>query len=84
MSTHSRNGRLGALASWANTPDRSARTRNARANSPAHLDWHVARQTGALADAPMTDRLKAAESARTLHFATLAAKSAKARKAVAA
>lgn len=74
--------RIAVHSSWAKTPDRAARTRPARANSPV-----------APADSPYwltkvdpqqamsaRDRLKAAENARKAHFLDLASKGAAARR----
>lgn len=77
-------GRIGALNSWANTPDRSARTRNGRAKSPASIEWHEARlDPERFADASDADRRKAAESARKAYYSELAMKSAAARRGAA-
>lgn len=74
-------GRLGAHKSWANTPNRTARTRKARANGPSELPWHLARlDPEKFADASDADRLKAAEAARSAYYAELAMKSAAARR----
>lgn len=73
-------GRYGALKSWANTPDRSARTKNARAHSPSSTEWHLARlDPEVFANASATDKLRAAEAARKAYYAELAMKSAAAR-----
>jgi hypothetical protein len=75
------NGRYGALRSWANTPDRTARTRRARDKSPSSIDWHLARlDPERFADASPDARLKAAEAARKAYYAHLAMKSAAARR----
>lgn len=71
MLTHSERSQLGRLAaheSWANTPDRAARTANAR----AALDQKFL-------DAAAGDPVKAAHL-RKAHFARLALKSAVARR----
>lgn len=73
-------GRAGAHESWANTVDRSARTRRARDNSPSSIEWHLARLPEQFADAGQDARLKAAESARKAYYARLAMKSAAARR----
>ena len=74
-------GRYGAHKSWAQTPDRSARTSNARANGPSGLQWHLDRlDPERFADATDADRLKAAEAARKAYYAELAMKSAAARR----
>jgi len=73
--------RYGALRSWANTVDRSARTRNARASSPGDVEWHLARlDPERFAGATDAQKLAAAESARKAYFARLAMKSARARR----
>lgn len=78
---HQLASRYGALKSWANTPDRSARTRPARTNSPSSVDYWLARQDpDRFANASQADRLAAAEMARKAYFAGLAMKSAAARK----
>lgn len=73
-------GRYGALKSWSNTVDRTARTRRARDNSPSSIDWHLARLGEQFADAGDDARLKAAEAARKAYYANLAMKSAAARR----
>lgn len=74
-------GRYGALKSWANTPDRTARTRNGRAKSPGAIEWHLDRlDPERFADASDADRLKAAEAARKAYYAELAMKSARVRR----
>lgn len=65
-------GRLGAHTSWARTADRSARTANARRSSPGAIDWHLDRQTGDLAAAPMPERIKAAEAGVRAHMLRMA------------
>lgn len=73
-------GRYGAHVSWANTVDRTARTRKARSSSPSAVEWHLARLPEQFDDANYNDRLKAAESAQRAYFAKLAMKSAAARR----
>ncbi len=74
-------GRLGALTSWANTVDRTARTRSARAKSPSNVEYHLERlDPERFADATDAQRVAAAESARRAHFAAMALKSAHARR----
>jgi hypothetical protein len=69
-------GRLGGHISWSRTADRSARTRKARAASPASIEYHVSRLDPALfADATRAQKLDAAESARRAYFARLAGRS---------
>lgn len=66
-------GRVGALESWARTPDRTARTAPARRNAPGHIDYWLARLDPELfAGASERDRLAAAEAARRAHFQRLA------------
>ena len=74
-------GRLGGLLSWANTPDRSARTRPARSSSPSSIEWHLARlDPERFADATHQQKLAADEAARRAYFQRLAMRSAKARR----
>lgn len=74
-------GRLGALESWARTPDRTARTRNARAASPSEIEWHLARLDPAVFAAASTEqRIAAAEAARRAYFARIAMRSAETRR----
>jgi hypothetical protein len=68
---------LAAHESWARTPDRSARTRNARAK----FDERFEREVDPEGVLPPAERAKRAESARKAYFARLAFKSAKARRA---
>jgi len=73
-------GRYGGLKSWANTPDRSARTAPARSASPSDVTYWLARlDPDIFADATDEQRLAAAESALRAHFAGMALKSAQAR-----
>lgn len=69
-------GRLAAHASWANTPDRSARTAAAR---QAALD-RFADQVDPDGSLSPTERAQRAESARRAYFSGLALKSARARR----
>lgn len=64
--------------SWGNTPDRSARTANARAGMEAKFDQMVIDKHGVL---PPAEHAKRAESFRKAYFAQLALKSARARAA---
>lgn len=73
-------GRYGGLKSWANTPDRTARTRPARAKSPSSLEYHIDRLGPQFADASESQRLAAAEAAKRAYFAELAMKSVRARR----
>lgn len=73
-------GRYGGLKSWANTPDRTARTANARSKAPSSIEWHLARlDPERFANATDAQRLAAAEGGRKAWFAELAMKSARAR-----
>ena len=73
-------GRYGGLKSWANTPDRSARTRPARAKSPSSIEYHLERLGPQFADATDDQRLAAAEAAKKAYYSELALKSARARR----
>ena len=75
-----RDRRRAALTSWANTVDRSARTRPARAASPSSVEWHLARLPEQFDDATDAQRLAAAEAARYAYFQELARRSAIARR----
>lgn len=70
-------GRIGAHESWARTPDRSARTRNARQAFLARFENQVDPE-GIL---PPAERAVRAEHARKAHFQRMALKSAARRKA---
>jgi hypothetical protein len=73
--------RLGAHISWAHTDDRSARTRPARRNSPASLDYHLARlDPERFANATDSQKLAAAESAKKAYYAGLTMRSIAARR----
>lgn len=75
-------GRIGGLMSWANTPDRPARTKNARDAGPGGIEYHLARlDPERFANATQQQKLDAAESMRKAYFARLALASAKARAA---
>ncbi len=69
--------RLAVHTSWANTPDRRARTAAATAASMARFEEQVD-PDGSL---PAEERARRAESARKAHMARLALASAKARRA---
>jgi hypothetical protein len=72
---------FGANRSWANTSDRTARTRNGRAKSPSSVDWHIERlDPEKFANATPAQKLAAAESAKKAYYAELAMKSAVARR----
>ena len=74
--------RIGALTSWANTPDRAERTAPARRKSPGDLGYWIDRlDPEKFAGATDTQREQAADAMRRAHFARLALKSAKARSA---
>ncbi len=74
-------GRYGAHVSWANTVDRTARTRKARQKSPASVEYWLARlDPERFAEATPQQRLDAAESMRRAHFAVLALRSAESRR----
>lgn len=74
-------GRLGAHVSWANTVDRTARTRKARSKSPASPEYWLARlDAERFANATPQQRLDAAEAMRRAHFAGLALRSAESRR----
>jgi hypothetical protein len=75
MTAHSpqESGRIGALVSWANTPNRAKRTAPARAKGPGSIEYHLARLDPAkFADASTADRIAAAIAARRLYFITIA------------
>ena len=73
-------GQLGALVSWANTPDRSSRTEPARLNSPGSIEYHLrALDPETFAEASEEQKLLAATAARKAYFTELALKSLKAR-----
>ena len=66
--------------SWANTPDRAARTANARRNGPGSIEYHMVRLDPVrFADASEQQRLDAADAMRRAYFARLALASAKSR-----
>lgn len=69
-------GRIGAYTSWANTPDRSARTAPGRAAFDRRFEDEV--DPDRLLD-PAT-RAQRADAARKAYFARLALKSAQARR----
>jgi len=78
---HRAAGRVGGLTSWANTPDRSARTAPARRTAPGEVDYWLARlDPERFADATDEQRLAAAEAARRAYFARLSLRSAAARR----
>ena len=67
-------------STWANTVDRSARTRPARSKSPSSIEYHLDRLGPEFGDASEAQRLAAAEAAKRAYFAELAMKSAVARR----
>lgn len=69
--------RAAAYAQWANTPNRAARTASARAKADARFDQMVIDAHGVL---PPTEHAKCAEAFRKAFYASLALKSAKARR----
>lgn len=74
-------GRYGGLKSWANTPDRTARTAAGRRAGPSQLEWHLARlDPERFAGASDEQRFAAADAARRAYFAQLGLKSAAARR----
>jgi hypothetical protein len=74
-------GRYGSLKSWANTPDRAARTANARRAGPGEIDYWLARlDAERFADATDAQRRAAADAARRAFYAELAMKSARSRR----
>lgn len=78
-------GRLGAYRSWANTPDRTARTRNGRASSPGSIEYWIARLDPAkFAGATDAQKVAAAEMAKKAYFAELGLKAKAAKQAKAA
>jgi hypothetical protein len=74
-------GALAAHESWANTPDRTARTAPARRKSPGSVDYWLDRLDPERFVAATDDqRHAAAEAARKAHFARLALSSAQSRR----
>lgn len=72
-------GRYGAQKSWANTVDRTAKTRRARDNSPSSVEWHVKRLPEQFAHATRARKNAAGELARKAYHTGLAMKSAASR-----
>lgn len=70
-------GQIAANTSWANTPNRPARTQKARAKFDERFEDEVDPDRVL----PPAERAKRAENARKAYFARLAFKSAKARAA---
>jgi hypothetical protein len=68
--------RRGAIKSWENTTDRTARTDPARSKSPSSIDYWIARLPKAERSAPMPERIAAAEAAKSAYYTELAMKSA--------
>jgi hypothetical protein len=82
MANRSLANRAAAYSSWGKTVDRSARTANARKAGPGSLDhWLGKLDPERFANATETQRRDAAIAMKRAHFASLAAKSAKARNA---
>lgn len=80
--SHAERGRLGAFRSWANTPDRTARTRKARAKSPSSDHYWLERlDPERFSGATDEQRLAAAQMARRAYFAELSIKAQAARRA---
>jgi hypothetical protein len=80
-SDRSLSNRAASHASWANTPDRTARTAPARAAGPGSLaHWMAKLDVVRFANATDAQKRAAAESMRKAHYAKLAAKSAESRK----
>lgn len=74
-------GRYGAHKSWANTVDRSARTRQARSKSPGSIDYWLDRlDPERFANATDEQKMQAAEAGKKAHFAELSMRSAAARR----
>jgi hypothetical protein len=74
-------GRVGGLRSWANTVDRTERTAPARRNSPASIEYHLARlDPDRFANATDAQRLAAAEAAHRLYYAEMAMRSVQSRR----
>lgn len=73
--------RVAANRSWANTPDRAARTAPGRNLSPTGLEYWLARLAPHMAQADEETRRKAAENLRRAWYLELSAKGVKARQA---
>lgn len=74
-------GQVGALVSWANTADRSARTRPAREAGPNGITYWVNKlDPEKFADATDAQKLAAADALKRAHFVRMAAKSAEVRR----
>jgi hypothetical protein len=74
-------GRKGALKSWANTVDRTARTAPARRASPLGLAYWLDRLGPEFDGATTEQKVAAADAAYRAHQADLAWRAAKARSA---
>lgn len=70
-------GKLGAYVSWANTPNRTARTAPGRRAADAKFDQMVIDAHGVL---PPEEHAKCAAAFRSAHYAEMALKSVRARK----
>lgn len=80
-SNHTLASRYGALKSWGQTPDRTARTAPARRSSPGSIDYWLDRlDPERFAEASDQQRLDAADAMRRAYFQGLALKSARARR----
>jgi hypothetical protein len=73
-------GSIGALDSWANTTNRTARTTPARDAGPGSLAYHLARlDPDRFANATEAQKIAAAEAGKRAYYSRLALASAKAR-----
>ncbi|MGI5155761.1 hypothetical protein [Microbispora sp. CA-102843] len=79
MSAHATNGRIGALESWANTVDRTARTQKARTKSKGSLEYWL-EQVDPNGQMDAGTRLKAAKAKHRAYMLRLAQASAAARR----
>jgi hypothetical protein len=74
-------GRIGALDSWARTPNRALRTAPARAAGPSKVNYWIDKLDPDLfADATDQQKLDAADAMRRAYYQRLAFASAKARR----
>lgn len=74
MTRTTENARYAALASWANTVDRTARTAKARRNSPSGIEYWLDRLPSTFDTATEQQRLAAATLARRVHFIAMSRK----------
>jgi hypothetical protein len=72
--------RAASHRSWANTVNRTQRTRAAVSKSPGSIEYHLARLGDRFANATDDERYAAAESARKAHMAQMSARAAEARR----